>query len=131
MAGPQLKPEQIDVIRLVARGYSNLQIADHLGIPLQTFRSRLATIHRLIGTAAATEINGVLSRARMVAWAYEHGLVTPKQPAIPVVNSGPVLDEWLLIMARMIVRDEPLGALRAHAERLVRAVDGPAKRRAA
>jgi DNA-binding NarL/FixJ family response regulator len=64
----ELSPREIEVLRLVTRGYSNTEIGDELVISLDTVKSH---IHALLGKL------GLRDRAQAVVFAYESGLVTP------------------------------------------------------
>lgn len=84
MSAPKKRTEltatEIDIIRLVSRGYTNEVIAGLLDVNVETLRRRVETIHVMIGTSAATS-NGShggagISRVRMVIWAYENGIAT-------------------------------------------------------
>jgi len=60
-----LTPREIDVLRLVAAGHTNPEIADRLVISIRTVETHRAAIHRKLNTA---------SRAEVVAFARDHGL---------------------------------------------------------
>ena len=60
-----LTPREIDVLRLVAAGHTNPEIADKLVISIRTVETHRAAIHRKLHTA---------SRAEVVAFARDHGL---------------------------------------------------------
>lgn len=61
-----LTPREVEVLRLVATGASNREIADTLVISTKTVARHLANIFAKLG---------VSSRAAATAYAYEHGLV--------------------------------------------------------
>ena len=61
-----LTPREIDVLRLVAAGHTNPEIADKLVISIRTVETHRAAIHRKLNTA---------SRAEVVAFARDHGLI--------------------------------------------------------
>jgi Response regulator containing a CheY-like receiver domain and an HTH DNA-binding domain len=61
-----LTPREIEVLRLVAAGYTNPEIAEQLVISIRTVETHRAAIHRKLGTN---------SRAEVVAFAHEHGLI--------------------------------------------------------
>ena len=63
-----LTPREQQVLKLVAKGLSNVQIAADLGLASQTVRNYLATLYDKIG---------IHSRAEVVVWARERGLVGP------------------------------------------------------
>ena len=60
-----LSPRELDVLRLLAAGRSNQQIADELVISLNTVRRHVSNIF---------DKTGVANRAQAGAWAREHGL---------------------------------------------------------
>ena len=60
-----LTPREIDVIRLVAAGHTNPEIAGQLVISIRTVETHRAAIHRKLGTS---------SRAEIVSFARENGL---------------------------------------------------------
>jgi two-component system response regulator NreC len=60
-----LTPREIEVLRLVAAGYTNPEIAESLVISIRTVETHRAAIHRKLNTT---------SRAEVVAFAREHGL---------------------------------------------------------
>lgn len=62
-AGPQLSPREVDVVRLVARGLANKQIARNLGISERTVKVHLGNVFRRIGVA---------DRTSAALWAREH-----------------------------------------------------------
>jgi DNA-binding NarL/FixJ family response regulator len=66
----QVTPRERDVIALVARGLSNDEIAAQLFLSTATIKSHLGR---------ATTKLGLNSRAQVVMWAYETGLVRPSQ----------------------------------------------------
>jgi len=61
-----LTPREIEVLRLVAAGYTNPEIAEKLVISIRTVETHRAAIHRKLDTS---------SRAEVVAFAREHGLI--------------------------------------------------------
>ena len=61
-----LTPREIEVLRLVAAGHTNPEIAEKLVISIRTVETHRAAIHRKLNTS---------SRAEVVAFAREHGLV--------------------------------------------------------
>jgi two-component system response regulator NreC len=60
-----LTPREIEVLRLVAGGYTNPEIAEKLVISIRTVETHRAAIHRKLETT---------SRAEVVAFAREHGI---------------------------------------------------------
>ncbi len=61
-----ISDRELDVVRLMARGRDNSEIADELGISPNTVRNHVS---------AAYEKLNVSSWRQAVAWAWEHGLV--------------------------------------------------------
>ena len=60
-----LTPREIEVLRLVAAGHTNPEIAERLVISIRTVETHRAAIHRKLGTS---------SRAEVVTFARKHGL---------------------------------------------------------
>ncbi|MEI6391655.1 MAG: response regulator transcription factor [Verrucomicrobiota bacterium] len=52
---PQLAPREAEVLALVAKGYINKEIADRLGISLETVRSYLKNIYEKLHVRSRTE----------------------------------------------------------------------------
>jgi DNA-binding NarL/FixJ family response regulator len=63
----QLTDREIDVLRLVARGQTNADIAAELFIALGTVKTHVASLQRKLD---------VRNRTAIAAWAWENGLVT-------------------------------------------------------
>jgi DNA-binding NarL/FixJ family response regulator len=63
-----LTPREVDVLKLIARGLSNPDIADQLSISEATVKTHLNRVMTKL------DLN---SRAQAVVIAYETGLVTP------------------------------------------------------
>ena len=64
----QLTDREIEVLRAVARGHSNTEIADELVITYATAKSHVSSLLAKLQ---------VRDRAQLVMLAYEHGVVTP------------------------------------------------------
>jgi len=70
----ELTPREIDVLRLLARGYTNRQIAEELSISPRTVEGHRANLSNKLGRS---------SRVDLVNYAEEHGLLdfgNPKSP---------------------------------------------------
>jgi two-component system, NarL family, response regulator NreC len=63
-----LTARERDIVRLVALGHTNREIADRLVLSVRTVETHRARIQARIG---------VSSRAELVRWALDHGLLTP------------------------------------------------------
>lgn len=61
-----LSDREVEVVRVVARGLSNQQVADHLFISENTVRNHLANVYMKLG---------LHNRAETVAWAWKNGIV--------------------------------------------------------
>ena len=61
-----LTPRQVEVVRLLAAGLSNKEIAVHLGVAPKTVMHHTTGVYRALG---------VRSRSEAVAWAFRSGLV--------------------------------------------------------
>jgi two-component system response regulator NreC len=69
----RLTPRELEVLRLIALGYTSVEVADKLDLSPRTIETHRARIHRKLK---------VSTRAELVAYALEHGLVTNGAPAI-------------------------------------------------
>ncbi|MEU5881290.1 response regulator transcription factor [Spirillospora sp. NPDC047279] len=63
--GEPLTERELDVVRLVARGRTNEEIAGELFVSLSTVKTHLGSVHRKLGTR---------NRVEVAAWAWESGL---------------------------------------------------------
>jgi two-component system response regulator NreC len=70
----ELTPREIDVLRLLARGYTNRQIADELSISPRTVEGHRANLSNKLGRS---------SRVDLVNYAEEHGLLDFGNPKTP------------------------------------------------
>ncbi|WP_347770206.1 response regulator transcription factor [Nonomuraea sp. B5E05] len=69
MAGVSVLSErELRVLELIARGLSNAQIAEEVGLSVSTVKNRVSDLFAKLG---------VRDRAQAVIVAYEAGLVTP------------------------------------------------------
>ncbi len=69
---PGLTPRELEILRLVAEGHSNGQLARMLWVTEQTVKFHLSNIYRKLGVANRTEAS---------RWAHVNGLVS--EPAAP------------------------------------------------
>lgn len=67
-ASPELTEREREVLRLIALGHTNAEIAEQLYLSLRTVETHRANIHRKLGTE---------SRVELVQHALEQGLVRP------------------------------------------------------
>jgi DNA-binding NarL/FixJ family response regulator len=61
-----LSPRELDVVRAVARGRTNAEIAAELFVSLSTVKTHLTNVQSKLGAR---------NRVEIAAWAWEHGLV--------------------------------------------------------
>jgi DNA-binding NarL/FixJ family response regulator len=66
-----LSARELEVVRLIGRGLSNVGIATELSISASTVKNHLTSIYSKLG---------LHTRAELVAWAWEHGLVKGLKP---------------------------------------------------
>lgn len=66
LAGQPLTPREVEVLRLIALGYTSIEIASRLGLSPRTIESHRARIHRALG---------LTTRAELVRYALAHGLL--------------------------------------------------------
>ncbi|MFC5995438.1 response regulator [Pseudonocardia hispaniensis] len=62
-----LSPRELDVVRAVARGRTNAEIAAELFVSLSTVKTHLANVHTKLAAR---------NRVEVAAWAWENGLVS-------------------------------------------------------
>jgi two-component system response regulator NreC len=67
-AGQALTPREREVLRLIALGHTNAEVAERLYLSVRTVETHRANIHRKLGTE---------SRSELVRHALEQGLVNP------------------------------------------------------
>jgi non-specific serine/threonine protein kinase len=72
-----LTEREIDVLRLLAAGRSNREIAELLVISVRTAEHHVASIYEKVGAEGAT------ARAAATAYAFRHGLAAPPSGAAP------------------------------------------------
>ncbi|MEN3357757.1 MAG: hypothetical protein V7637_1739 [Mycobacteriales bacterium] len=63
---PPLTPRELDIVRGVARGRTNAELAAELAISLSTVKTHLASVQRKVGARSRTEI---------AVWAWDSGQV--------------------------------------------------------
>ena len=68
---PALTPRELDVLRAVARGRTNAEIADQLYLSVTTVKSYASSLFTKLG---------VSDRVQATVLAYESGLITPRRP---------------------------------------------------
>lgn len=79
--GGVLTPREIDVVRLIASGYSNEQIGRQLLVGTNSVKTYIRTAYKEMG---------VRSRTQAVLWAMRHGIVpAPSPQAEPLVVAQP------------------------------------------
>jgi DNA-binding NarL/FixJ family response regulator len=69
MPSTVLSAREVEILRLMARGLSNQEIADVLVISVRTVERHVSNIYLKIG------VSGKTARASAAAHAYQHGLI--------------------------------------------------------
>jgi hypothetical protein len=129
------RQELVDVVRLLARGYSNEEIASMLAMPNWLVRRHVHDLYLLLRLNRGAGYSPSIARCRTAAWAYETGLLTPGKPAelltagpedvpapgeapafLPETVARPILEALLAVY-----QDRPRGDLRKVAEAGLRA----------
>jgi len=91
---PPLSARQIEVLRSVAKGLSNQEIAQELSISVNTVRVHLRNIF---------EKSGVQSRTEATMWAIQQGYVKPEtgSPQLETLEPATTRDHAPLLVARL------------------------------
>jgi hypothetical protein len=106
LTAAQLLPHEVATIKLIARGYSNEEVARRLGLKTETLRSRLPALYRRLGIDVSNgHTSSVMARVQLVVWAFENGLGRPEPLPADLTRS-------LLEVCRSIAADQPRGDLR-------------------
>jgi PAS domain S-box-containing protein len=66
-AHPALTPRQVEVLRLLERGYSTRQIADELNLSLETVRNHVRGVLRALGVHSRLEAVALIRQTAFVA----------------------------------------------------------------
>ena len=98
---PAFRPEHLDILRLLVRGYGNAAIGRQLGVPLDTVRSRLRRIQVITGCCGRVQLAHAAGRN---GWLEER--------PIGVLSLTPDMVQALLLLAFLVNADAPLGTLR-------------------
>ena len=125
----ELTAPEIGLVQMVARGYSDQQIAGFLGVRVTTVQNRVAAVYHLMNMALGEEApagNG-MTRVRLVAWAYENGLVGPSaSKAQAATKRERELAEAAFDVLRQLVHKRPYPVVRDQAVAIIREVDAEA-----
>lgn len=70
-AAPMLSPRELEVVRLIARGHSNDEIAQRLGIARKTVEASLTQLF---------DRGGLASRTELALWAEREGWLDVEEP---------------------------------------------------
>ena len=65
---PALSPRQKDILRLVAKGFNNDEIASRIGITRHGVKAHLAIVFERIGASSRTEAASIAISAGIICW---------------------------------------------------------------
>ncbi len=104
-----LTSHEIKIVRLVAQGYTNEQIAKTLGMNPTTLQNRIYILHCLLGTSIAGPGTAGMARVGMTIWAYENGIVKPRGagPDVALLTPEQALIERAFAACRALVLRRP------------------------
>lgn len=117
-----LTANEIEIIRLVARGLTNAQICQRLGVEMPTVQARIRAANAVIGAHAGDAPQrgwSAMCRVEMVIWAYENGLVGAQVKA----DREQELAGRAFSVLRGLVLRRPLPLLRNEAVAIIRETD--------
>jgi hypothetical protein len=114
-----LTADEIEIVRLVARGMTNEQICRHLGVRMPTVYARIRAANFVINDGEPNRDGAAMCRTRMAIWAYENGLVSAQGQA----DREQALAERAFAVLRQLVFRRPYAAVRAQAVAVIREAD--------
>lgn len=117
-----LTDAEIDIVRMIAQGRTDGQIALILGLKIGTLRSRINAIYHRLGIPVGPGRPGStagLTRLLLAVWAYENGIVVPKASA----PRDPELTVRAFAVCRALVYRRPIPLVRDEAVAIIREAD--------
>jgi hypothetical protein len=118
----ELTANEIEIVQLVARGLTNAQICQHLGVRMPTVQARIRAANVVIGAQTGNQPQrgtAAMCRVNMVIWAYENGLVGEQDRA----DREQQLAERAFAVLRGLVFRRPMPLLRDEAVAIIREAD--------
>ena len=115
-----LNEAEVEIVRMVAQGYTDAQIASILNVKIGSIRTRVNAIYHLLGIAVGNA-GGTpgITRLLLVIWAYESGIVGTPVP----LTRRQQLAEQAFAVCRGLVLKRPVPVLREQAVRVIREAD--------
>jgi hypothetical protein len=114
-----LTDAETELVRMVAQGNTDAQIADILGVKVGTVRCRVNAVYHRLGIAVGNCGTPGMTRLLLVIWAYESGIVgTPA----PVTRDQKLVDDAFAVCGGLVYK-RPYPLLREQAVKVIRVAD--------
>lgn len=122
-----LTASEVGLVRLVAHGHTDQEIAGFLGVKISTVRSRINVIYHLLGIKVGGDGTAGFTRLHLVIYAYESGIVGSQRQRIQsAAQRERELTEAAFEVLRQLVHKRPYPVVRGQAVAIIREVDAEA-----
>jgi hypothetical protein len=120
-----LNADEIEIVRMVAHGRTDAEIAAALNVKIGSVRCRVNTIYHALGIAVGAGMpagTAGMTRLRLVIWAYENGVVgsTARTQA---ARREQALANRAFSVCRQLVHKRPYPVVREQAVAIIRERD--------